>query len=179
MTIMHQFHAGAPTLQTERLILSAHRAEDFADLTAMWSDPRVVRHVGARPFTAEEVWTRLLRSVGHWPLMGFGYWVVRDRASGRFVGEAGLADFKRDITPSLGAAPEAGWALAAWAHGRGLATEAMGAVLAWSDAELKPARTVCVISPGNAASIGVAGKCGYREQLRAIYRGEPAIVFER
>jgi RimJ/RimL family protein N-acetyltransferase len=179
MTIMYQIKSPAPTLETPRLILSAHRVEDFGDLAAMWSDPAVVRFIGGRPFSAEEVWTRLLRAVGHWPLMGFGYWVARERGSGRFVGEAGLADFRRDITPSFGGAPEAGWALAGWAHRRGLATEAMGAVLAWSDAELKPERTVCMISPGNAASIRVAEKCGYRELLRTAYRGEATVIFER
>ena len=90
MTIMQQFHSRTPQLQTSRLVLSAHQAADFQDLVEMWGDPAVVRFIGGRPFTPEEVWTRLLRAVGHWPLMGFGYWVVRERAGGRFVGEAGL-----------------------------------------------------------------------------------------
>jgi RimJ/RimL family protein N-acetyltransferase len=177
--MMHQVHDRAPTLSTPRLILDGHRAEDFADLAAMWADPEVVRHIGGRPFTAEEVWTRLLRAAGCWPVLGFGYWVLRDRATGRLVGEAGLADFRREIEPPLGDAPEAGWALAAWAHGRGLASEAMAAVLAWSDSELKPERLVCIISPENAASIRVAQKRGFREMHTAIYRGAPTLVFER
>ncbi len=179
MTIMHQFHAQPPELQTARLILNGHQADDVADLLVMWSDPEVVRYIGGRPFTAEEVWARLLRAAGHWPVMGFGYWVIRERSSGRFVGEAGLADFRRDITPSFDGAPEAGWALAPWAHGRGLATEAMTAVMDWSDRVLAPDRTVCMISPAHAASIRVATKCGFREQLRTAYRGEPTIIFER
>jgi RimJ/RimL family protein N-acetyltransferase len=179
MTIMQQFHSRTPQLQTPRLVLSPHQAEDFEDLVEMWGDPAVVRFIGGRPFTPEEVWTRLLRAVGHWPLMGFGYWVVRERAGGRFVGEAGLADFHRDITPPFDGAPEAGWALAAWAHGKGFATEAMAAVMGWSDAQLKPERTVCMISPGNRASMRVAEKCGFREEVRTAYRGEATIVFER
>jgi RimJ/RimL family protein N-acetyltransferase len=175
---MHQFHS-PPQLDTPRLVLTGHRAEDFEELLAMWSDPQVVRWIGGRPFSVEEVWTRLLRAVGHWPIVGFGYWVAREKASGRFVGEAGLANFKRDITPSFEGAPEAGWALARWAHGQGFATEAMGAVLAWSQEQLQPERTVCMISPGNTASIRVAEKCGYRETHRTSYRGEPAIVFTR
>ena len=77
----------------------------------MWSQPEVVRHIGGRPFTEEEVWGRVLRYIGHWTALDFGYWAIRDKESGRFVGEAGFADFKREITPSLGGAPEIGWAL--------------------------------------------------------------------
>ena len=171
--------SAAPTLETERLILRGHRADDFEQYAAMWGDPDVVRHIGGRPFTPEEVWARLLRAVGHWPAMGFGYWIVRDKASGWFVGEAGLADFKRDISPSFGGAPEAGWALTPSAHGRGLATEAVRAALAWSDQNLKPERVVCMIEPEHQASIRVAAKCGFKEAARTTYKTSPVILFER
>ena len=179
----------APPIDTARLTLRGHRAGDIDESAALWADPIVVRHIGGRPFTREESWTRLLRYVGHWALLGFGYWVVRERASGRFVGEVGLADFRRDLTPSLGDDPEVGWVLATWAHGRGFATEAVRAALAWSDARHAaarladprrgPGRTVCLIDPENAASVRVAEKCGFREAGRATYRGEGTLVFER
>jgi RimJ/RimL family protein N-acetyltransferase len=169
----------APAIDTDRLTLRGHRAEDLHECAAMWGDPVVTRHVGGRPFSEEEVWSKLLRYVGHWSLLGFGYWVVRDRASGRFVGEVGFADFRRDITPSFDGAPEAGWVLLPWAHGRGLATEAVGAAIAWLETHGGRVRTVCMIDPGNAPSIRVALKCGFREWTRASYKGEPAILFER
>ena len=95
----------------------------------MWGDPRVTRHIGGRPFTRDEVWAKILRYVGHWSLLGYGYWVVEDRASGSFLGEAGLADFKRGIGPGFDGAPEIGWVLAPAAQGAGVATEAVRAVL--------------------------------------------------
>jgi RimJ/RimL family protein N-acetyltransferase len=165
-----------PPLDTERLALRAHCLEDFADSAALWADPMVVRYIGGRPFTAEEVWTRLLRHIGHWAALGFGYWVARDRASGRFVGEVGFADLHRDITPPLGV-PEAGWVLAPSAHGRGLAAEAVQACLDWSAAQ-QWARVVCIIHPGNAASIRVAAKCDFRKVMETTYRGDPTILFE-
>lgn len=67
--------------------------------------------------------------------------------------------------------------LAPWCHGRGYATEAMRAVLAWSDATHP--RTVCIIDPGNTASLRVADKLDYREVVRADYHGGKVIVFER
>lgn len=168
-----------PTLETDRLILRGHRVSDFDDCTAMWADAVVTRHIGGRPFTAQETWTKILRYVGHWTLLDFGYWAVCDRASGRFVGEVGFADFKRQMNPSLGGAPELGWVLAPWAHGRGLATEAVRAATVWGDAHFGAQRTVCLIDPGNLQSLRVAAKCGFRELLHTTYQGSPTILFER
>ena len=69
--------------------------------------------------------------------------------------------------------------LASWAHGRGFATEALRAVLAWADAQLGGRSTACVIEPDNAASRRVAEKCGYREVGRTTYHDEPIVVFRR
>ncbi len=168
-----------PGIDTDRLELRGHRLEDFAESAAMWGDPGVTRHIGGRPFSAEETWTKVLRYVGHWQLLGFGYWVVTERASGRFVGEVGFADFKRDIQPPFGGAPEMGWVLAPWTHGRGFATEAAQAALTWLDAHLAPPRTVCLIDPANVPSIRVADKCGFREIQRTHYKGDPVLLFER
>ena len=169
----------APAIDTERLTLRGHTLADFADCAAMWADPDVTRHIGGRPSTEEEAWTRLLRYVGHWTLLGFGYWVVRDKASNRVVGEVGFADFKRAMDPPLDGAPEIGWVLATWAHGNGFATEAARAAVRWGEARFGAVRTVCIIDPDNVASIRVAEKCGYTEALRTTYKGHPTILFRR
>jgi len=169
----------APAIDTARLTLRGHRLDDFAELAAMWSDPIVTRHIGGRPFTEEEIWARLLRYIGHWMVMGFGYWAVRERTSGRFVGDVGLADHRRAIAPPLGDDPEMGWVLAPWAHGQGYATEAVRAVLDWAATRFGARRTVCIIDPGNSASIRVAEKSGYRQIGVATYHGDPTLVFAR
>lgn len=169
----------APTLETERLVLRLHSIADFRESLALWRDPEVTRFVGGRPFTQEEIWSRLVRYVGHWALMGFGYWAVEEKSTGRFLGEVGFADFKRNIEPSFEGMPEIGWAIAPHAHGKGYATEAVRAAIAWGDAHLAAARTVCIIAPENRPSIRVAEKCGYREFLRTTYKDHPTIVFVR
>jgi RimJ/RimL family protein N-acetyltransferase len=171
--------APIPAIDTERLAFRGHRLDDFGDCAAMWADPGVTRHIGGKPFSKEDVWARVLRYAGHWALMGFGYWVIREKVSGRFVGEVGFADFKRQIEPSLEGVPEIGWALAPWAHGKGFATEAVRAALRWSETHLESQRTVCLISPDNLASIRVAGKCGYKEFARTTYKDQPTIIFDR
>ena len=166
-------------IETERLILRLHRPEDLPASAAMWADPVVVRHIGGRPFTAEEVWSRLLRYAGLWAILGFGYWAVEDKAGGDFAGEVGFADFRRDLTPSFDGAPELGWVLASRFHGKGYATEAVKAAVTWGETHLKSRRTVCIIDPGNTASIRVATKCGFKENGLSIYKGEPVSVYQR
>jgi RimJ/RimL family protein N-acetyltransferase len=166
-----------PTLETERLILRGYRVTDLDDSLGLWSDPDVVRHISGVPSSREDVWARLLRYIGHWAVAGYGLWQIRERGSDRFVGEAGLAGFQRDMAFSFDGAPEAAWVLSPWSHGRGYATEAMTAALAWG-AAAHP-RTVCVINPDNLPSLRVAARLGYREIGRASYRGTEVIVLER
>ena len=168
-----------PVIETEHLTLRGHRLDDFVDCAAMWADPVVTRHIGGKPFSEEEVWTRLLRYVGHWSLMGFGYWAIEEKETGDFVGELGFADYKRDIVPSIKGVPELGWVLVSRVHGKGYGTEAVRAAVVWGEAHFGPTRTVCIIHPENLASIRVAQKCGYQEHQRTTYKGHAAIIFDR
>jgi len=166
-------------LETERLRLRGHGLNDFIPSAAMWADPQVTQFVGAKPFTEEESWTRLLRYVGHWALLGFGYWLVEEKETGKFIGEVGFSDYKRDLEPSLKGTPEIGWALTSQAQGKGYATEAVRAATAWGDVHFRTATTACIIHPENVPSIRVAEKCGYRKSQSATYKGKPTLMFVR
>lgn len=169
----------APRIETERLLLRAHRLSDYDDCASMWSDHLVTRFIGGSPATLQETWFRLLRYAGHWSLVGYGYWVIEEKQSGRFAGEVGFSDSRRDIKPPLDGMPESGWALMPWAHGKGFAKEALAAALHWGDAEFKQQMTCCIISPDNLPSLRVAEKNGYVEFARTAYKGSPIVVFKR
>lgn len=168
----------APILQTDRLTLRAHRAGDYDALKALWGDADVVRHIGGHPQDAQTVWFRLLRYAGMWSLLGFGMWAVEDRATGAYLGDAGLMDARRGLT-ELDGVIEAGWAFAPAAWGRGVASEAMAAVLAWADAHRPGEAIRCIIEPGNGASIRVAERLGFRPFAEAAFGGAPIRVMER
>ena len=145
----------------------------------MWGDPDVTRHIGGQPRTRQDVWTTLLRAVGHWQLMGYGYWIVERRGTGEFLGEAGFADQKRALPADLATGPEAGWAFNRASWGQGIATEAMSACIAWMTETHAPPVTHCIIDPGNKASQKVAAKLGYRFTAETLLRGEPVGVYRR
>ncbi|HEX8257865.1 MAG TPA: GNAT family N-acetyltransferase [Allosphingosinicella sp.] len=177
--VQHDDAAGVPVLETERLILRAPGADDLDASTAMWSNPDVVRHIGGTAFTREEVWSRILRARGLWAMLGYGYWAVYERASGRFVGDVGFADFHRALQPSIEGVPEMGWVLDPWCHGRGYASEAVRAALDWAEQTLPAPEYACIIDPANAPSIGVALKFGFQQIAATEYKGGPTLVFRR
>ena len=168
----------AREIETERLSLRLPTLADFEDSATMLRDEAVVRHIGGKPYTQEESWMRLLRNVGHWQFFGYGFWIVRERSGGKFVGHVGLGDFRREMTPSFDADPEMGWVLAQSAHGKGYATEAAQAAIAWMRLRHNPARLVCMIEPENLASLRVAAKCGFREFAHAIYKDSEVVLLE-
>ncbi len=75
--------------------------------------------------------------------------------------------------------PELGWALVSRAHGKGYATEAVRAAIAWADVNLTSKKTVCIVHPDNVASLRVAEKCGYVREQETTFNGEPTIMFVR
>jgi RimJ/RimL family protein N-acetyltransferase len=168
----------APVLQTNRLRLQAHTAQDIDHVAALWANPDVVKYIGGTPSSYEASWSRLLRYAGHWQLLGFGYWAIFESGSGAFIGEIGLADYRREITPSLAGMPEMGWVLSPEFHGKGYAYEAANAVLNWAD-EQNIATTCCIISPEHTASLKLAAKCGFRVTAESVYHQEATLQLQR
>jgi RimJ/RimL family protein N-acetyltransferase len=166
-------------IETERLILRPERLEDFDVYAAMWADPVVTRYTGGVPGTREDCWTRFLRGFGMWEQMGFGFFAIEDKATGVFLGEAGFQERKRDIVPSMEGTLETGWALVPSAHGKGLATEAVRAVLGWADAAHPGRRFTALIDAANNGSMRVAEKSGFRWFADTTYHGMAAVLYER
>ena len=171
--------AGEIVAETRRLILRRHAATDHLAYFTMSADPRMTQFAGRAPAGPDEAWSRLLRQAGHWSLFGFGFLAIEEKATGCFIGEAGLAHFRRGLGTDFDTAPEAGWAIGPWAQGHGYATEAAAAALRWIEARFGLRRTVCLIHEDNAPSLRVAEKLGYRPTGECTYRDYPAITFER
>lgn len=167
-----------PILTTERLILTPKDLGDFEALCALWADPEFTRFIMGHGLSAEDVWYRLLRDIGHWTALGHGNWTIRLKDGGDYVGSVGVLDFRREVEPALNA-PELGWGVAPRFQGQGLAAEALKAALQWADTALAAARTVCMISPDNAPSIRLAQRVGYAPYAETSYKGSAVTLFQR
>ena len=161
------------------MILTPVALSDFDEMKTLWSDNDFTQAIGGRgPLSEEEVWFRLLRDLGHWSALGRGNWSMRMADTNAYVGSVGVLHYRRGCTPPMDA-PELGWGVGVAFQGQGLAREGLDAALAWTDSELKAARTVCLISPGNAPSLKLAQRVGYRPYAQATYHDRPSIMLER
>lgn len=169
-------------LHSERLTLRRPRLDDLDRLAAMWAHPVVVTHFGGKPFDREDSWNRLLRYVGHWDVLGYGMWTVTRQGEDVHIGDVGFLHGERSGVPPFGC-PEAAWAFHPGAQGQGYASEAVARVLEWADeqadADARFARTVAMIHPANAASIGVARRCGFTIFGESLYKGQTLGLWER
>ena len=98
-----------PLIETARLRLREIREDDLDRHASMLGDPEVVRFLGGATLSREESWRKMLAGRAVWEMLGYGYWSVERREDGAYVGQLGFADFKRDLTPSIEGAPEAGY----------------------------------------------------------------------
>lgn len=148
--------AATPPLVTERLELRRFTPADLEPLLGVFGDPEVMRYVGAerRPLDRQQVAALMARAEAQWQQQGFGLLAVVERETGRLIGEAGIQPLEQG--PDI----EAGYTLARAAWGRGYATEAARAILAWAFVGLGLHRLVAVADPANAASLRVLDKVG-------------------
>ena len=86
-------------IETERLLLRPHIADDFEACRAMWQDPAVVKYISGKPATEAEAWLRFLGYFGRWEIMGYGLFALIEKSTGQFMGEWDLATFGADLGP--------------------------------------------------------------------------------
>ena len=166
-------------LETQRLVLRLYHRSDFADLHAMSADPVMWTYSERDSMGPEEAWARLLRNCGHWALSGYGVFAIEEKATGTYVGEAGCADYRRELGDDFDLSPEASWAITPSAQGQGYAAEAAQAALDWIEQVHAPDQTVCLIHSQNVPSLNVAQKLGFLPIRTVKYRNYPAILFRR
>lgn len=170
--------ATIPPIETQRLILRPHKKDDLVLCAAMWADPDIVRYTTGVVSSEQKTWMRMLSYLGLWEILGFGYWAVEEKSSGKYIGELGFADFCREMNPSLKGYPEMGWAFCREAHGKGYATEGCLAALEWGKTFLSSRKLFCIIHPKNSPSFKIAEKCGFKKVLETTINDVPEVLLE-
>jgi RimJ/RimL family protein N-acetyltransferase len=167
-----------PRIETERLILRALTLDDFDRYAAIWQNEALVRYISGKPVPREASWSRLIRTEGHWQLLGFGFWAVEEKASGLLIGEAGFQDMHRAFEPSIEGSLETGWGLLPEYHGKGYASEALSAAMAWAAKAHPHLSYSCIINPANVPSLRLADKLGFKVVAQTDYNG-PILVLRK
>lgn len=163
---------------TRRLSLRPIGPEDLDGLCELNADPEVMRFIldGStldRGQTAERL--TLMRQ--HWEQHGFGLFALRWRATGEFVGWAGLATptFLPEVMPAV----EVGWRLLHRWWGHGLATEAAQDILGWAFDDLGLPALLSIRHVDNVASGRVMEKLGFQldRETRVPVHDQPVSVW--
>jgi RimJ/RimL family protein N-acetyltransferase len=168
--------SAGPTVATERLRLRRWRAADAATLAAINADPDVMRFIGGgAPLDRARSDELLVRFEREWDQRGYGLWAVEERmdgaGAGPLLGFCGLT--VPMFLPAVLPAVEVGWRLAREAWGRGIATEAAHAALAFGFGELGMSEIIAIVHPGNDRSLRVCAKLGMtrrRDRVHPITR---------
>jgi RimJ/RimL family protein N-acetyltransferase len=169
----------ATTIDTERLHLRPAELSDIESFHALTQTDQVRRFLGRDPPSKEDSFNRLLRNAGCWHLLGWGPFMVLERASAAHVGGCGFFRAARGLGDDFDPFPEAGWVIAEGSWGRGYATEAMAAIINWFESAHGGGRTVCMITCGNDASERTAAKLGYQPIGIAEYKGDTVMRYAR
>ena len=153
-----------PFLQTKRLILRELCPGDAEDMMRLHSHPEVQRFTGEGVITTPEGIRKKIEEKMHdYKTYGYGRWATILKDGEQFVGWSGLAYLQEfdEIDVGYRFLPEY------W--GKGLATEATRAILAYSFNELKLKRIVAIAMKENKASIRVMEKAGTHFEKFAPY----------
>lgn len=157
-----------PELVTARVRLRNWQSKDVEPMAAINVDPRVGDWLSGT-IGVEETRTRLQLYASHWEERAFGIWAVEERGSRRLVGRTGLMRWD-DWTASPHDA-EIGWTFDPGVWGRGYATEAARAALAWAATQPGLRTIISNTRPDNVASRRVMEKLGLSYRGEALWRG--------
>ncbi len=143
--------------ETARLRLRRLRPADEPTLVALDSDVEVMRYIGSRGGTQEQIVERVRHRIDadHGPL---GWWLIENLTDGAFQGVDG-----EDV--------ELAYRLARASWGRGIATEAAAALVNWAFNRAGLPHLVAVTFPENVASQHVLEKAGFRYDGMTDYKG--------
>jgi RimJ/RimL family protein N-acetyltransferase len=129
--------------------------QDLQNLMRLDMNPEVRAFFPEGVSTPEQLRQKIIRSRKSFLQKGFGEFSVTDLKTNEFLGRAGFAELKNGEI-------EVGYLLLKEYWGKGIATEALCALLDWAGKTLSVPRIVAYAPNNHQASIGVMKKAGMR-----------------
>lgn len=156
-----------PTLRTPRLNVRPLSAADVAPVFAVFSDPVVVRYWDGPLMTTLDDATRYLGQIHNgFRRRDFFQWGIADSATGTVIGTCTLAQFS-----AIHQRCEIGFALKQEHWGKGLGSEAVGAVIDFAFETVGMHRIEADVDPRNDRSLRLLERFGFEREgfLRERY----------
>jgi [ribosomal protein S5]-alanine N-acetyltransferase len=148
---------------TPRLGFACWSKSDLPLATVLWGNFEVTRYLGG-PFSRDQIQEKLNQEIAWMSEHGIQYWPIFLRANDEFIGCSGLRPY------NLGECIyELGFHLCPEVWGRGLATEAGRAAIAYGFDTIGAKSLFAGHHPENAVSRKVLGKLGFRYTHDEIY----------
>ena len=141
--------------ESERLVARRLEPGDRHPMLAVYGNTEAMRWVGdGEPLTAAQCEQWLVVTEKNYQLRGYGMFALVERASSEVVGFCGL------VHPGGQAEAEIKYALARHSWGKGLATEAVRAMLNYGATTYGLLEIIATVAPDNLASQRVLAKAG-------------------
>jgi RimJ/RimL family protein N-acetyltransferase len=142
------------TIRTERLLLRRARAGDLDDIHAVLSDPRAMRYWSTPP---------------HATIDQTRQWLDDMIAAPAEISDEFVVEFAGGVVGKIGCwqLPEIGFIFHPRVWGRGIAGEALRAVVPWIFGRHALPAITADVDPRNAASLALLARAGFRETGRA------------
>jgi RimJ/RimL family protein N-acetyltransferase len=140
-------------IETERLYLRTWMPGDVDEALETYGDPEVMKYTGGAPRTRETMAALIERMMAVCESGALGFWPVIEKSSGAIVGVCGINRIDGEANVEIG------WMLRRSVWGKGYATEAALAVLAYArDKRIDP--VYAFVELRNARSIAMFPRLG-------------------
>lgn len=153
-------------IETQRLFIREMQKSDTDNLFRLYHCEDVKQQVAQADFGYEELcdFIESYRNI-RYPLYDYGMWVLEEKDTGEFVGEAGIEEDSYGEGEEISL--EAGYVVAPKYRRRGYGAEALQGILAFVREQSEDygwKQISCYIHKNNTASIRMAKKCGFQYQ---------------
>jgi ribosomal-protein-alanine N-acetyltransferase len=157
-------------IETVRLRLRMFTTDDLDDLSIIFGDAEVVKHIGSgKPAPRAETEVALHSILRHWERHGFGRWAAIDKQTDKLIGYGGLRNFE--------GTPELVYLLAKSYWRKGLGTEMAQGCLKYGFEDRGFERIVGLVKTANAASHRVMEKLGMDYEKHATVYGMNVVCY--
>jgi RimJ/RimL family protein N-acetyltransferase len=160
-------------IQTARLSIQPFTLDDAEGILPVWSDPVAMRWIPSGTITTvDAAREKIGRFMAHHAAHGFSLWPVRDKATGRILGDCGLI-----LVEWKGPEVELAYRFGQDSWGKGIATEAAAACLRYGFETSGLDEIIAVTAPEHRGSRRVMEKIELQFVGTATYFGRELVKY--